>query len=52
MNRVSEQIQERRVVLSDGRYLIFYSLGTSDPQPSSKSTAEEKPRTTNSNEEP
>ncbi len=51
MNRVLEQIQERKVILADGRYLIFYSFGTSDPPVSSKPTAEETPPATSSTEE-
>lgn len=51
MSRVPEQIQERKVVLADGRYLIFYSFGTSDPPVSSKPTAEEISQVTSSTEE-
>jgi hypothetical protein len=45
MNRVSDRIQERRVVLPDGRYLIFYTSVPADQSASLKLTAEKKSET-------
>jgi hypothetical protein len=42
MSKARETMTKRRVVLEDGRYLIFFTFAPSDPSISSRRDAAEK----------